>query len=66
MVYGTVSKWWVLKHVVLKELQAMQGWPVKKPCHRQLRATVAVETTIADGPRTDPYERVYAYGSYEG
>jgi hypothetical protein len=28
--------------------------------------TVAVGTTIADSPRTDPYERVYAYGSYEG
>ncbi len=28
--------------------------------------TVAVGTTIADRPRTDPYERVYAYGSYEG
>lgn len=27
---------------------------------------VAVGTIIADGPRTDPYERVYAYGSYEG
>ena len=28
--------------------------------------TVALGTTIADRPRTDPYERVYAYGSYEG
>jgi hypothetical protein len=28
--------------------------------------TVAVGTIITDRPRTDPYERVYAYGSYEG
>ena len=28
--------------------------------------TVAVWTTIADRPRPDPYERVNAYGSYEG
>jgi hypothetical protein len=29
--------------------------------------TVAVGTTIADHPpRTDPYGRVYAYGSYRG
>ena len=28
--------------------------------------TVAVGTTIADRPRTDPYKRVYAYGSYRG
>jgi hypothetical protein len=28
--------------------------------------TGAVGTTITDRPRTDPYERVYAYGSYEG
>jgi len=27
---------------------------------------VAVGTTIADRPRTDPYVRVYAYGSSEG
>ncbi len=39
------------------------------PCFRQLDSldsTVAVGTTITDRPRTDPYERVYAYGSYEG
>jgi hypothetical protein len=28
--------------------------------------TVAVGTTIADRPRRDPYEHVYAYGSYQG
>jgi hypothetical protein len=27
---------------------------------------VAVGTTITDRPRTDPYVRVYAYGSYQG
>jgi hypothetical protein len=29
-------------------------------------ATVAVGTIITDRPRTDPYVRVYAYGSYHG
>jgi hypothetical protein len=34
--------------------------------HLIIGTTVAVGTTIADRPRTDPYERVYAYGSYKG
>src|SRR6516165_798794 len=38
-----------------------EGQPAVAP-----RATVAVGTTIADRPRTDPYERLYAYGSYQG
>ncbi len=33
-------------------------------CH--FESTVAVGTTITGRPRTDPYVRVYAYGSYRG
>jgi len=29
-------------------------------------ASVAVGTLIPERPPTDPYDRVYAYGSYEG
>jgi hypothetical protein len=29
-------------------------------------STVPVGTLITERPRTDPYVRVYAYGSYEG
>src|SRR5262249_31083654 len=34
------------------------------PCSVGQGITVAVGTTIADRPRTDPYKRLYAYGSY--
>ena len=44
------------------------GWTFFVPNRAKdaLRIVVAVGTTIADRPRTDPYKRVYAYGSYLG
>jgi hypothetical protein len=48
-----------------KEARLPESW---KPGRQtgSYAVAVAVGTTIADRPRTDPYERVYAYGSYEG
>jgi len=37
-----------------------------KPWYLGSEISVAVGTIITDRPRTDPCERVYAYGSYEG
>ena len=38
---------------------------IRTECRRS-RIVVAVGTTIAGRSRTDPYVRVYAYGSYRG
>jgi hypothetical protein len=41
-------------------------FPLRTNRFHSKRLTVAVGTTIAGRPPTDPYERVYAYGSYDG